>query len=381
MRSYTITLKNMKILIVDTYYPGFLKSFYSKKRNNFDTFRKQKNQLLKASFGTSDYYSYNLKKLGHQAEDLIINDEKLQLKWAREHNLKIKIGGIYQKIQLLPFFHRFIGRPDWVQEIALEQIKEYRPDVLYIQDLSALNPDTLLKCKKYCKLVVGQIACPLPSERNLLAFDLILTSFPHYVERFKKMGINSEYFKIGFDERILKKIGKQKRIYPVTFIGSFSPHHQKGTKILEDLAKLVPIHIWGQGINFLGPKSPLRKHYHGEAWGLEMYKILAKSKIVLNRHISASEKYANNMRLYESTGMGAMLITDDKKNLGQLFDINKEVVAYKNINDLINKVNYYLKNSTEIEKIALKGQKRTINEHSYKNRMKELTIILNKYIK
>lgn len=370
----------MRLLIIDTYYPGFLNSFYKQYNTDNIKYDKHRRLLLKQCFGTSDYYSYNIKKLGGWAEDLIVNDQKLQLKWAREHGLSIRTEGLWQKIQMLPLLHRFIGRPNWVQKIALAQIKEYRPDVVYLQDLSILNPDTLLEVKKYCRLLVGQIACPLPAQGNLKCFDLILSSFPHYVDRFRKMGIKSEYFKIAFDPRVLEKIKKSKRIYPVVFIGSFSPHHNEGTILLEKLASKIPIHIWGQGLQYLSPTSPLRKNYHGEAWGLSMYKILLQSKIVVNRHISAAEDNANNMRLYESTGMGALLITDKKKNLKDLFYPGKEVVEYENSEDLINKVNFYLEHEKKRQVIALAGQKKTLKDHNYRLRMKELLEILSKYL-
>ena len=44
------------------------------------------------------------------------------------------------------------------------------------------------------------------------------------------------------------------------------------------------------------------------------------TRIVVNRHIDVAEGYANNMRLYEATGMGALLITDRGRNLGELFE-------------------------------------------------------------
>ncbi len=371
----------MRILIIDTYYPGFLKSFYREHNTSNLNYKNHKRLLLDQCFGTSDYYTYNLNKIGEEAEDLIINDGKLQSKWAKENGLKVEIGSLWQKIQLLPLVHKYIGRPDWIQKIALAQIKQYKADIVYLQDLSILNPDTLKECKKYCKLLVGQIACPLPAEANLKCFDLILTSFPHYVDRFRKMGIQSEYFKIAFEKRILKKIKKHKRIYPLVFIGSFSPHHNEGTVLLEKLAKQVPIHIWGQGLQYLSPTSPLRKHYHGEAWGLSMYKILSQSKIVVNRHISVAENNANNMRLYESTGMGALLVTDKKKNLIDLFIPGKEVVEYGNATDLIEKVKFLLQHEKDRKKIALSGQKKTLTKHNYELRMKELQSLLKIYLK
>jgi spore maturation protein CgeB len=371
----------MKICIVDSYYQGFLKDFYKNDENRkLLPYSSLKNILLNSNFGTSDYYSFNLKKHGNQAVDLIVNDPILQSKWANENELIVKVYGIWQRIQQLPFIHRFVGRPNWIQKIAIAQIKKYRPEVVYIQDLSILNPDVLKEIKKYCKLLIGQIASSPPSEEYLKQFDLIITSFPHYVDFFRKLGIKSEYQKLAFEPRVLKKIGKQKRIYDTTFIGSFTPYHIKGTQLLEEVVTRVPVHVWGQGLRYLSPLSPLRKNYHGKTWGTDMYKILAQSKLVINRHIGVSEQYANNMRLYESTGMGAMLITDDKKNINDLFEVGKEVIVYQNEKDLSDKIKYYLRHDKERKKIAEAGQRRTLRDHTYPKRMKELTMVINKYL-
>ena len=369
----------MKILIVDAYYHKFLNSFY-KKNGPFKNYDENLKHLLAACFGTSDYYSYNLKKIGQKAEEIVVNDETLQNKWALENNLITGRNRFVSKLQSLPLAYRFIGKPKWIQLIALEQIKRYKPDVVYVQDLSIFNPSTLSNIKKHCKLLIGQIASPVPPANNLRQFDLIITSFPHFVQRFRRMGIKSEYLKLAFEPMVLKKVGKQVRIYDTTFIGSFTPYHRRGTKVLEEVARNIPIHVWGQGIEFLSPFSPLRKYYHGEAWGLDMNRILAQSKIVINRHISVSENNANNMRLYEATGMGAMLITDSKKNLGELFEIGKEVVEYSKAEDLVKKINYYLNNDKKRFKIARAGQKRTIADYNYVVTMKTLVRLISRYI-
>lgn len=375
-------VKRYSFVFIDEYYQGFLHSFRKENPNlSQKPYSFQKKVLLDHFFGTADFYSYNLKRLGYQAEDLIVNDPILQGRWAFENGVSFKEESIYSKIQMLPLLHKILGRPKWIQEITLAQVKEMQPDIVYIHNLSILNADTLKEIKGNCKILVGQIATSLPAKKNILQFDLILTSFPHYVKLFRSMGIKSEYLKIAFDNRVLEKVGKQKKIYDVTFIGSFSPHHTKGTKILEDLSKKIPVNIWGQGIQFLSPKSPLRKNYHGGAWGIDMYKILAQSKIVVNRHISASRSYANNMRLYESTGMGALLITDKKKNLNEIFKVGEEVIEYNGLDDLIKKVTYYLSHADERDKIALNGQRRTLKEHTYQKRMKQLIALVDKYIK
>ena len=366
----------MNFLFIDTYYSAFLKSFHRlNPAQNHKSYDIQKKNLLRENFGTSDFYSYNLMQLGHYADDIIANDEISQKTWARENNIQFSNNGLISRIQLLPYIHRFIGRPKWIQEIVLAQIKQAKPDILYIQDLSILNPDTILAAKKYAKLIVGQIASPLPSSKQLLNFDLLITSFPHFVQQFKKMNINSEYLPLAFEPRILKKINtkKMKKTYEVSFVGSFSYYHSKGSRILKEVVKYIPVNIWGSNPGF-------GNHYHGESWGLDMMRILSKSKIIINRHINVAQDFANNMRLFESTGMGAMLITDEKANLGDLFHVGKEIETYKNSQDLIMKINYYLSHEEERNKIALAGQKRTLKDHNYLYRMKQLVTILDKYI-
>lgn len=372
----------MKFLIVDTYYKGFLDNFWNENESlKKKGYKEIKKKLLDACFGTSDFYSYNLEKNGHEAVDLIVNDEILQRKWADENKLEVRNSGFFSKLQSLPVIHKFIGRPNWIQTIALEQIKKEKPDIVYMQDLSILNPNTLKKVKKYCKLLVGQIACPLPAVDNLKQFDLIITSFPHYVERFKKLGVNSEYLPLAFENRILQKFKNVKKKYDISFVGGISPSHIKGLKMLNFLANRIKISVWGYGKNILPRSSKLYHSHNGEAWALDMYQKLAESKITVNRHIDVSENYANNMRLFEATGMGTMLITDKKKNLNKLFKVGKEVVDYNDNEDLLNKIKYYLKHEDIRKKIAKLGQYRTLNYHGYSTRMKQLTKIITKYIK
>ena len=75
--------------------------------------------------------------------------------------------------------------------------------------------------------------------------------------------------------------------------------------------------------------------------------MLAGSKIALNRHIDVAGDYANNMRLYEATGVGSLLLTDAKQNLGELFDVGREVVTYRNADELVDAIEHYLEYEDE----------------------------------
>ena len=114
--------------------------------------------------------------------------------------------------------------------------------------------------------------------------------------------------------------------------------------------------------------------------GLEMFEILLRTKISFNRHINVAENYANNMRLYEATGMGSLLLTDKKDNLENLFEIDKEIITYTSKEEALEKYEFFIRNPIEASKIAHAGQTRTLKEHTYEIRMQELKEILEKYL-
>jgi hypothetical protein len=247
--------------------------------------------------------------------------------------------------------------------------------------LNFFAPRLLQHLRGHVGLIVGQIACPLPPKEFLMGYDLILTSFPHFVPRLRALGVKSEYFRIGFDPRILEEIGGERRDVPVSFVGGISRNHGGAIPILEYLARNTPIEFFGYGAGTLDPASPIRARHHGEVWGMEMYRALARSRLTVNRHIDVAEGFANNMRLYEATGTGALLITDRKQNLGELFREGAEVVAYSSAPEAAEQITYYLEHPEEARQIADAGQRRTLAEHSYPQRMEELLRILNGYLK
>ena len=375
----------MKILIIDTYYDKFLKTFYKKnttlKNSEYDF---QLKALLNTNFGTSDAYSYYFNKNNWEAKDLIVNNFFLQKEWGKNNN--IKISELRSKIPHKFFKFPIIGKKlvyfNRLFDISKEQIKAFKPDILYCQDLSFFPEEILLKIKKEnnIRLIVGQIACPLPPKSFLKPYDLILTSFPHFVDRLRNDGKNCDYFKIGFDQRILSKTIQNNRDIDFSFMGGISKHHNNASKNIEYLIKNANLQVYGYGAKNVPYNSNIRKNHKGERWGLDMYNILSRTKISFNRHINVAENNANNMRLYEATGMGSLLLTDKKDNLKKLFEEDREIVTYKSKEEALHKYNYLINNPAELANIAKAGQLRTLKEHTYENRIKELIQILNKYL-
>lgn len=367
-------MAGLRILIADTYYPRFQEAFYTQRPDLARApYREQWRALMDTCFGTADFYSRNLALLGHQAEEVVTNCFPLQRQWAREYRPAL--------VRRLPIYRAARRVAEWLARVMLAQVESLRPDVLYFQDLNQTDPARLRQVRPWVRLVVGQTASPLEPDADLTGYDLILTSFPHYVDAFRGQGIRSEYFRLGFDTGILDRLGPTTVTHDVTFVGGFTTAHRKGTQLLEDVAADVPIQVWGYGADSLPEESALRRCHRGEVWGLAMYRVLAESRITLNRHIDVAGRFANNMRLFEATGVGTMLLTDWKENLSDMFEPEKEVVVYRTPQECAEHIRYYLKHDDHRESIARAGQQRTLREHTYLQRMEELVRILEVHLR
>jgi spore maturation protein CgeB len=375
---------SVRIAVIDTYYPMFLERLYASRGMSSCSYKKQLDSLLNCFFGTSDAYSRHLGELGHETIDIVANCLPLQQRWATENR---RPGGLRRLRARIPLISAWGARDSFLERVAIAQIEAHRADVVYVQNLSFFARANLDLLRSQGRFVAGQIASELPAEKLLRGFDLLLTSFPHYVARFRAMGMDSEYLQIGFYSRILEQLRREgtdprpdgQRPHALTFVGGLDPtypQHRAGVELLERVATRLPLTAWGYGAERLSTSSPLRTAYRGEAWGIDMYRVLAQSRVALNRHGPVAEGYANNMRLFEATGMGSLLLTESAPNLSHYFEPGREVVSYDGANDLMDKLEHYLEHDDERRAIAAAGQARTLRDHTYAKLMVRLADIL-----
>lgn len=79
-------------------------------------------------------------------------------------------------------------------------------------------------------------------------------------------------------------------------------------------------------------------------------------------------------RTFEVPGAGGFLLTEWAKYLDKYYNIGKEIISFRNIDELDNLILYYLSHHHERDLIANAGYQRTKKEHVYENRLKELII-------
>lgn len=373
----------MKFLIVNTDYPEFLNTFYSERPSLAAACYEEQMQARMATlFGVADYYSNNLRKFGHEAIDIHANNEIVQKAWAQEHGLKIHSDfelALDRRKKFFPWVSRRRSSR-WIHQILAAQIKYYKPDVLLNQAMDGIPSAFFAEMKPYIRLLVGQHAAPILQDSDFRCYDLFISSLPNFCDHFRNLGVRSELCRLAFEPSVLHRLGERKTSISVTFVGSLTSEHSSRISLLDSLCDETCLRVWGNGGHLLPVGSHLHRRLEKPVWGLAMYKILQSSRLTLNHHIGISESYANNMRLYEATGVGALLITDWKQNLNEIFEVGKEVVAYHSPAECAELINYYLDHPCDAESIAKAGQQRTLRDHTYAKRMEEFASIVEKYL-
>lgn len=386
----------MRLLKIGVYYPAYLEQFYARRPGlAAQPYAAQHAALIDDCFGSSDFWTNALSRLGYETCDLVINAEPLQKAWASERG-------------------RVFGDESWLFDIAAAQITDFRPDVLIVADYSTVTAAFLRHLRDACpslRLVLGWCGAPYRDGAIFGECDIVLSCVPELVAHFCEQGISSRHVNHAFEPRVLEKIDTAAAPNAdFVFLGSIvktDQFHLERERLLTRLVEETDLQIWSEvgaqpGVPtrartslrgaarraarlFLGGASksqptPLDVRVARRArpplFGLEMFQQLHDSRVALNTHIDISPVNASNMRLFEATGMGACLLTDWKANLSGLFLPDAEVVAYRDAGECVETVKYLLAHEAERRVVAAAGQRRTLRDHTFASRAAQIDDII-----
>ncbi len=394
---------SFSLLSISSMYPGYLNSFYSGMK---DIANRSYGELLDLILTDSTEFvaSYLKTFRGHgiDAGCLIANDKVLQGKWLKEY-IRAK-------------------RHD---DIISTQVSFHRPDILWIEDLRFVSPEWLENIRrrvKSIKLIVACFCAPFNSLtiKKLQACDFVITCTPGLKSDFEKLGIKSFMVYHGFDTGLLQKINNTDHpvLNKAVFTGSMFPaggYHAGRLELIERLVRedldldlyvtlenrykmffrnsifvvnkliklikadrlrsMFPVLEYGNS-EITGYSPELIRAVKKPVFGIEMYRILSNYGIVLNNHGDVAGRFAGNMRLFEATGAGSCLLTDDKRNMDELFVRDYEVVVYKSVNECADKLKWLLDHEAERKRIAAEGRKKTLSVHTVENRCRIIESVI-----
>ena len=191
---------------------------------------------------------------------------------------------------------------------------------------------------------------------------------------YREQGINHYYLKAGVVERDCY-LGEYREEYAcdVAFVGSYHYHPEHWYRpFLIDWAKSAYKDNFRR---FAGDVPP-----HNTIRGNDLNDLYASVKINIGDSLNIGFKHPDYFsdRVFETTGRGGFLIHPYVKGIEDCFEIGKELVVYEyeNFAELRRLIDYYLEHDDERNEIRLAGQQRTLKNHTYTNRVKEMFEIL-----
>lgn len=197
--------------------------------------------------------------------------------------------------------------------------------------------------------------------RWICSFDLNLTSSLSSLDWYRRRGANVRYFPQGFkpDAKFALPPVLSDFEIPVSFVGSWKP--ERG-EVIDNLAQ-YGIHpaLYGRG----WPEGQ---------WIEDPATVFRSSQINLGiGYASASAKIANAKgRDIECPGAGACYLTTYHWELSEMFEIGKEVLAYRNVEELLEMLSFYTRRPDSCLKIAKAAHRRAHAEHTWEKRWRDL---------
>jgi hypothetical protein len=106
-------------------------------------------------------------------------------------------------------------------------------------------------------------------------------------------------------------------------------------------------------------------------WGRDFRKVIWKTKIIVSNNFRNDIHGYWSDRIYLTLGCGGFFLTKYVPGLEKEFEFDKEIVVWRNLNELEEKIKYYQEHEAERRKIAEAGHEKVKANHYYRHRVSQ----------
>ena len=258
-----------------------------------------------------------------------------------------------------------------LNKIFLEKSFYYKPDLILLGHVNTITDQTFQSVKNYNKKVIisqwyeDNIS---PSGPDYLKNSNNLKTNFKYIDNFfisthpdaiknKTARVKYHFLPTPADRNIekLNIYNNNKYIYDVFFAMSHGVNRgslksgkiDEREQLINNLTKLninIKFDVYGY------------KSRH-PVWSESFYKSISNSSMALNLNRGKSKKYSCSNRIASLMGNGLLTFMDNQKEYNHFFS-NKEIIFFKNQEDLLDKLKFFKINSKERKNIARNGQQK-----------------------
>ncbi len=281
----------------------------------------------------------------------------------------IRSRSIFERIKRRGLFRLYVAQ---IRSKFSNCVNEFKPEIVIISKGLHLDRRTIETIKCSGAFVVNWNPDDFFNMKNSSAdliaaipeYDLIVSAREHLFPRYTDVGAKSTLFLDWYYVPELHYPRNLPLSYNVTFVGSWSPFREEFISKVDS-----PVSIWGGGWE----KSSVvfrKKHDYRNAVlsQKEMSAVFNQSRFNLNLLTRENSDYTN-LRLFEVTASGGLLMTERNSHASSLFNESEDVLMFNSPQDF----NYAIKSSIDFDKVALSGNlKITGGKNKFSDRVDSL---------
>ena len=235
------------------------------------------------------------------------------------------------------------------------EMRKYRGDVAFVGSLYERNSYDKIK-NRLPEYLRGYFDAVMEAQLNISGANIVepmLTT--NILEQLQ------EYFQLEKSEGSFSDLGL---IFQTTVLG-FKIAEIERRRALIELSKHYKVNVYSNS----DVSDLLRIQYCGSVdyWS-EMPKVFRMSKINLNFTIP-NIKSGIPLRIWDVLGCGGFLLTNYQAEIPNYFQEGEDLVCFDGLEDLCEKVGYYLEHEEERKRIAWNGYRKVREKHSYIERI------------
>lgn len=235
------------------------------------------------------------------------------------------------------------------------EMRKYRGDVAFVGSLYERNSYDKIK-NRLPEYLRGYFDAVMEAQLNISGANIVepmLTT--NILEQLQ------EYFQLEKSEGSFSDLGL---IFQTTVLG-FKIAEIERRRALIELSKHYRVNVYSNS----DVSDLLRIQYCGSVdyWS-EMPKVFRMSKINLNFTIP-NIKSGIPLRIWDVLGCGGFLLTNYQAEIPYYFKEGEDLVCFDGLEDLCEKVGYYLEHEEERKRIAWNGYHKVREKHSYIERI------------
>lgn len=203
-------------------------------------------------------------------------------------------------------------------------------------------------------------------------FDFFTTPDVYGEMKYREIGLhNTIHFPFGCNGQIFHKMDVPKK-YDVSFVGGWHPYREWLINRIRKAGISVEVvgHRWPkgeidqEGMVRLFNESRINLNLSNSASWDARY-LSSSASALINRLRSKKNTEQMKARIFEVSGCGAFQLSYYVEGLAKCYDIDREIGVYADMDDLVEKIRFYLGHEVLREAIAAAAYKRTLEEHTF----------------